>query len=291
MKLKKLELVLPRTERSRITSGMYVKLAGVGLVVVVSFALAQTEPAALPEFEVASIKPGKPGARTTFGVGNGGASEVNVTLKALLAFAYRLQEYQILNGPGWVGSDRFNIEAKAADRNADPDQLRLMLQSLFADRFKLVLHRETRQSNIYVLVTAKGGPRIRVSLDQISPTVNGPSAPGAGPNRGVMRMGGGSVIGNAVPLSLFASLLSQRLDRPVVDKTNLTGRFDIQLQWTPDVGENPLSPSGDPLPPPTDISGPSIFGAIQEQLGLKLEAARGPVEVLILDQVEKPSGN
>src|SRR5580704_12888448 len=105
--------------------------------------------------------------------------------------------------------------ADAADRNADPDQLRLMLQSLFA------------------LVVGKNGSKLKRSLDQISPDVNGSSAPVAG-----------SMTGNAVSLSHVTSLLSQRLDRVVIDKTNLTGRFDLQLQWTPDIEENPLSPEG-----------------------------------------------
>lgn len=271
---------------------MNFKGVGAGLLIVLALARAQTEPASRPEFEVASIRPSKLGTPTTFGVGNGGASEANVTLKTLLAFTYRLQQYQIVGGPSWAGSDRFDIEARAADRKADPDQLRLMLQSLLADRFKLALHRETRQSNIYALVVAKGGPKIKLSADQLSLDVNGPSPPGAGPNHGAIRIGGGSLVGNAVPLSLLIGVLSQRLDRPVIDKTNLTGRFDIRLQWTPDVGESSLSPGGDPLPPaPSDNAGPSIFVAIQEQLGLKLEAAKGPVEVLVIDYVEKPSVN
>jgi uncharacterized protein (TIGR03435 family) len=274
------------------TGAMKLKLVSVALAITVAFAGAQTESSNRPEFEVASIKPSKPGTRTTFGVGNGGASEANVSLKALMAFAYRLQEYQILGGPSWVGSDRFDIEARAADRKADPDQLRLMLQSLFADRFKLALHRETKPSNVFALVVAKNGPKIKLSTDQFSPDANGPSPPGSGPGHGVIRMTFGNIIGNAVSISHFVSLLSQRLDRPVVDKTSLTGRFDIRLRWTPDVGENPLSPSGDPLPQaPTDPSAPSIFAAIQEQLGLKLEAAKGRVEFLVIDHVERPSEN
>jgi uncharacterized protein (TIGR03435 family) len=105
-------------------------------------------------------------------------------------------------------------------------------------------------------------------------------------------MGASSLTGNAVPLSLFIQLLAQRLDHTVIDSTNLSGRFDIRLQWTPDVGESPVSPTGDVLPPaPADPSAPSIFVAIQEQLGLKLEAAKGPVEFLVIDHVEKPSEN
>jgi uncharacterized protein (TIGR03435 family) len=100
------------------------------------------------------------------------------------------------------------------------------------------------------------------------------------------------MMGNAVPISRFTNLLSQRLDRTVIDKTNLAGRFDIRLQWTPDLGENPRSPTGDLIQATQgDASDPSIFVAIQEQLGLKLEATEGPVEFLIIDHVEKPSEN
>jgi uncharacterized protein (TIGR03435 family) len=139
---------------------------------------------------------------------------------------------------------------------------------------------------------AKGGPKAKLSADQASSSdVNGPSPPGAaGPNHGAFHLGPGSMIGNAVTLALFTRFLSQRLDRIVIDKTNLAGRFDIQLKWTPDEGEAPFDPGGNPLPP-ADSSGPSIFTAIQEQLGLKLESARGPVEVLVIDHVEQPTAN
>lgn len=253
---------------------------------------AQTQSASRSEFEVASIRPSRPNTSSGFGVGDGKASESNVTLKVLIGFAYRLQQYQILGGPGWVSSDRFDIEARAADPKTPPDQVRLMLQSLFRDRFKLAVHHETRQSNVYALVVAKGGPKIKLSADQTSPDVNGPSPPGAGPNHGAIRIGAGSMIGNAVPLSRFTNLLSQRLDHVVIDETNLHGRFDLRLQWTPDIGDNPLSPTGDALPAASaDASAPSIFTAIQEQLGLKLETAKGPVDFLVIDHVEKPSEN
>src|SRR5262249_30221929 len=119
---------------TKMTSGMNLSRAGAALAITFALARAQTGSAARPEFEVASIRPSKPGTPSTFGVGNGGASEANVTLKTLIAFAYRLQQFQVLGGPGWVGSDRFDIEAKAADTKTPPDQLRLMLQSLFTDR-------------------------------------------------------------------------------------------------------------------------------------------------------------
>ncbi len=244
-----------------------------------------------PEFEVASIRPNPGNGGTSMGAGEGSASEHNVTLKSLMVVAYRIQDFQISGGPGWTDSDRFDVEAKAADRNATPDQVRLMLQSLLEDRFKLKLHRETRESSIYALVLDKGGLKMKLSADQISEEVNGPSPPGAGPNRGAIRFGKGSLIGNAVTMALFTKMLSGSLDRTIVDKTGLAGRFDLRLQWTPDVGETPFSPGGDLLPAAADSSGVSIFAAIQEQLGLKLESQKGPVEMFVIDSVEKPSAN
>lgn len=242
------------------------------------------------EFDVASVKASTALGGATFGVGNGGASERNVTLKTLIAFAYKLQEFQVLGGPSWVGSDRFDIEARTAARGASPDQLRLMLQSLFAVRFQLKLHSETREEPIYALVVGKDGQKIKPSADQLSPEANGPAPEGAGPNRGGMRLGMGSLIGNAVELPFFVNMLSQRLDRLVVDRTNLTGRFDIRLQWTPEFDENALGPGGDPLPS-AQTFGPSLFAAIEEQLGLKLEKAKGPVPVFVVDHAERPSEN
>jgi uncharacterized protein (TIGR03435 family) len=243
-----------------------------------------------PEFVVASIKPNTTGCCVSGGVGDGGSSNRDVTLKMLIGTAYRVQEFQISGGPGWIGSDRFDVVGKAEDPKADFDQLRLMLQSLLKDRFKLKFHRETKEVPVYALVVGKGGPKFRLDSDQISPDVNGPALAGAGPNRGAIRFGADSLIGNAVTMSLFARSLSQRLDRLVIDRTNLAGRFNVQLRWTPADGENPLDPGGIALPP-ADPSLPSVFTAIQEQLGLKLESARGNVEVLVIDHVEQPTAN
>ena len=145
-----------------------------------------------------------------------------------------------------------------------------------------------------------GGPKLEPSADQSSPDINGPAPKGAGPNRGAIRLGAGTLAGNAVTLSLFARMLSQRLDRPVVDRTNLTGRFNILLQWTPSEAENPLDPGGTGLPESIiDTTGRSvsvdhagsIFSAIQQQMGLKLQSAKAPVEFLVIDHVDKPSQN
>jgi uncharacterized protein (TIGR03435 family) len=268
------------------------KLMVVVAVALTPLAIAQTSQPSRPEFAVASIKPNRTNCCVTAGVGNGGGGGTDVTVKMLIVTAYRIQEFQISGGPGWIGSDRFDVEGKAEDRKADFGQLRLMLQSLLEDRFKLKLHRETKQSPVYALVVAKGGPKIKPSADQASSSdVNGPAPPGAtGPNHGAFRFGPGSMIGNAVTLALFTKFLSQRLDHIVIDKTNLAGRFDIELLWTPDIGENPADLGGHAISP-VDPSRPSIFAAIQEQLGLKLESARGPVELLVIDHVEQPTPN
>jgi uncharacterized protein (TIGR03435 family) len=255
-----------------------------------AIATVQSQTAPLPQFEVASIRPNPGNGGTSMGAGEGGASEHNVTLKVLMTVAYRIQDFQISGGPRWANSDRFDVEAKAADRKAGPDKVRLMLQSLLEDRFKLKLHREIKEASIYALVVGKDGPKMKLSGDQESPTVNGPSPQGA-LNRGNIRYGAGSLTGNAVAMALFTKMLSGSLDRTIVDKTDLTGRFDLRLQWTPDVGETPFSPGGDLLPPAADSSSISIFAAIQEQLGLKLEPQKGPVEMLVIDSVEKPSAN
>jgi uncharacterized protein (TIGR03435 family) len=128
-----------------------------------------------PRFEVASVKPTQSMRYCSGGAGVGGASEHCSTVRFLLWFSYGVQPFQIVGGPGWIDTDHFDIEARSEDRNAGPDQIKLMLQSLLEDRFQLKLHRETRQSPVYELVVAKGGPKIRLSPDQTSPDVNGPA--------------------------------------------------------------------------------------------------------------------
>jgi uncharacterized protein (TIGR03435 family) len=243
-----------------------------------------------PEFDVSSVKPNKANCCFSGGANNGQAGAKDSTVKALISLAYKVQEFQIVGGPGWIGSERFDVEGRTEDKTADPDRLRMMLRSLLEDRFKLKLHMETRQVPVYALVVAKGGPKIKLAADQTSPDVNGPSPKGAGPNHGAIRFGPGSMAGNAVNFSLLVRFLSQRLDRPVVDRTGLSGRYDFLLQWTPEVGETKLDPGGNPLPV-GDPTGPSIFSAIQEQLGLRLESTKGPVEVLVIDSVEMPDQN
>ena len=159
------------------------KPLGVALAMSVGLARAQTG-TARPEFEVTSVKPNHTGCCTTYGAGNGRSGGKDVTLKILIAFAYRIQQFQVSGGPRWIDPDRFDVDGKAEDLRTDPDQLRLMLQSLFEDRFKLKVHRETKPSAVYALVVGKGGPKIKLSRDQNPENVDGPSPPRAGPNHG-----------------------------------------------------------------------------------------------------------
>lgn len=259
--------------------------------------MASTQPApARPEFAVASIKPNNRPCGTTYGVGGGAGGGKCVTLKELIRLAWRVQPFQISGGPSWIATEHFDVAGKAEDLNANPDELRLMLRSLLEDRFHLRLHATSKTSVVYALVPAKGGPKLRLSADQTSPDVNGPAPNGAGPNHGAIRMGSGLMLGNAVPLSRFATFLSQRVDRLVIDRTNLSGRFDIQLQWAPGSGDiagdfapSIIGASGETLT--ADPSGPSLFTAIQEQLGLRLESARAPVDLFVIDHVERPTPN
>ena len=241
-----------------------------------------------PRFAVASVKPSNLPGRAEIGNFNGRGYGKNATLKMLMATAYQVQTFQILGGPAWAGSDRFDVEARAEDPNTGYIQLRLMMQSLFEDRFRLKIHRETKISTIYLLVVAKGGPKIKLSADQESPDAGPSTSPHDGPPRGSVLMGRGLLVANAIPLPVLAKTLTPEMERPIVDKTNLKGRFDIHLEWTP----SPLT-TGDGGAPATSNGAdlPTVFSALREQLGLQLKSGRGPVEFLMIDSVEKPSPN
>jgi uncharacterized protein (TIGR03435 family) len=260
----------------------------------------------LPAYEVASIKPDKSSTdMTMLRTTPVGFSGTNISLKALIQQAYRVEDNQILGAPSWLGSARYDIEAKVSSSDTDalhnlsPDQRRLMLQPLLADRFQLKVHTEVRDLPILALVIAKGGPKLHEAKpgDTYPNGIKGfDGKPGGGP--GLMHMGPGQLTAQGLPISSLAQLLSQQLGRTVQDKTGLTGKYDFTLQWTPDVGGSPMmkgpdagqqGPGGPPSP--ADNGGPSIFTAIQEQLGLKLESQKGPVMVVIIDHVEAPSEN
>jgi uncharacterized protein (TIGR03435 family) len=217
-------------------------------------------------FEVASIKPNQSGTEgTDFDMDNNGRlSVVNATLRALIRNAYRVQNDQIKGGAKWIDADRWNIEAKTAApiRSGEAGPL---LQNLLADRFQLKTHRETAEMPVYALRVGKNGPKFKANT-------GGESDSHTHHGTGKVEV---SVTGES--MGRLAEILSRQLGRVVEDKTGLTGRYDFTLEW-------------DPAQTP-DSTIPSIFTALQEQLGLRLESGKGPVEVLVIDQVEKPTEN
>jgi uncharacterized protein (TIGR03435 family) len=264
-----------------------------------------------PTFEVASVRLNRDGnGLIAVGFEPGGRFRAtNTPLRLLIRLAYQVQDFQIVGGPGWIDSERFDIVAKAEGVPPLP-QIRLMLRSLLEDRFKLVARSETRELPIYALVIARADgktrPELRPSGAECAPLTLWPGAPPpppppagpANPGRGAPRCPSmfvpGRTSARAVTMAQLATTLSQFVSRFVIDRTGLSGNFDFDLQWTPD--QLPLGPPGGavpgaPGPPPVDLNGPSIFTALQEQLGLKLEPQRGPVDVLVIDRAEQPTDN
>ena len=269
-----------------------------------------------PAFEVASVKPNKSGdGRINIGFRPGGQfTATNTPLRLLIRNAYLIQDVQLVGGPDWVGSNRFDIIAKAeGDVPLAPPgtagPMQLMLRALLAERFKLAVHNETRELPIYALVVARSdgklGEKVRPATVDCAAIFAAARARGGQPppppNPGE-RMPCGSRIGPGVlnagsfSLSQLSVTLSQIVNRTVVDRTGLTGNFDFDLLWTPD--QLPQRAPGTPADQPLrtngaeiDPNGPSIFTALQEQLGLKLESQRGPVEVLVIDRVEQPTAD
>ncbi len=264
-------------------------------------AMGQTD--ARPEFEVASIKPAAPDQRGMFilpGPG-GGIRVTNMTLKELIVMAYRIQPFQISGGPPWLDSLHYDIIAKP-ETKPKRSEIWLMLQSLLADRFQLTVRRETRELPVYALVMArkdgKPGPGLTAAKEGIctppDPTrLPPPPDPGKPPELscGQMMMSPKHLTAISVPVANIIPMLSRLLGRTIIDKTGLTAKFDISMDWTPDVGQAMQLPPDMPKPSPSDVSAPSIFTALQEQLGLKLESQKGPVEIFVIERAEKPSEN
>ena len=269
-----------------------------------------------PSFEVASVKPNHSGDMRIRFMGLPGKLNISgTTAKMLIANAYGVKDFQVSGGPSWIESERYDIDAKADDarieemRKMTPQdaakQNQLMLQSLLADRFQLKVTHTTKELPAYALVVGKSGPK----LQEAKPGANVPEGfkgpdgrPPKFPN--MIRMGRGQLNAQGIQMTTLAAVLSQQLGRTVLDQTSLKGNYDISLQWTPDPGApgmaggppgmNPGPPPGaGPTPdsPPPDTSGPSIFTAVQEQLGLKLDSTKGPVETIVIDHIERPSEN
>jgi len=261
--------------------------------------------APLPAFEVASIKPNRSvDTRRGGALQPGRFLQTNVTLLQLIRQAY---PGEIVGGPSWIGSDRFDVDAKGsfdmtaylptADRSKS---VYMMLRSLLADRFQLKVHDETREVPVYALELSrsdgKPGPELRpLAVDcgaVMAAVASGQPQPPVEPGKPPLCGGGGGVgrvFANGLSMSQFAGRLAQFVNRPVVDRTGLSGYFALNLRWTPEQPPTPDSPGLAGSPSPGDP--PSIFSALQEQLGLKLESTRGPVDVLVVDHAERPAGN
>ena len=269
-------------------------------------------PAQKPQFEVATIKPSDTSQRgaTIQNLLGGRFVARGVPLRPLMTYAYHVQNFQISGGPGWMVTDRWDIEARAEEGSIPPtslanpnaaDPMAIRLQSLLEDRFQLKIHRETKEFPIYELTIAKSGLKMKLSDDQTpfklpeQGAVPPPSPPqrAGGVPRYNMRIGRGNIQASAVEIPSLVQALSQQAGRTIIDKTGLKGLYDINLQWTPDTPppDNPTGPTGAEAARSIDINGPSIFTALQEQLGLRLESAKGPVEVIVIDSVQKPSEN
>jgi uncharacterized protein (TIGR03435 family) len=225
-----------------------------------------------------------------------------MTLKELVVIAWGLQSFQVSAGPPWFDSTRYDIVATPEHRSSQPNMNLLMIRSLVEDRFQLRAHQETKELPVYDLVVARKdgrlGPGLIESKDGSCMPFD-PSNPAFPSEPGKPRppMCGRSIViprrmsAISVPLGNLTSMLSMLLGRTVVEKTGLAGNFDINLEWTPDEAQAMrVAQDAPPVAPSTGVA-PSIFTAIQEQLGLKLEPAKGPVEILVIDHAEKPSEN
>jgi bla regulator protein blaR1 len=276
----------------------------VALCLGAGIAVAAQEPA---QFEVASVK------RNTSGGGNsmlrrlpgGRMTATNMPVRPMITFAYNLASYQLVGGPSWISVDSFDIVAKmdgdpapAVPGSNTPDPMQLALRNLLEDRFKLKVHRETREMDIYALVMAKPGgapgPTLKPAGTDCAaqaaaarrgaqPALPGPPGSG-GPFCGIFG-GPGRLRFGGLPSASFAQAFSGPSGRMVVDRTGLSGAWDFELTYTPE-GRGGPGPATDA--PAADANAPSFFTAVQEQLGLKLESTKGPVEVLVVDSIEKP---
>jgi uncharacterized protein (TIGR03435 family) len=208
-------------------------------------------------------------------------SVTNATPEMLIGFAYALPNSQVLAIPKWAQSESFTIEAgidsatPIAAGNAGISQVMLMVQTLLADRFRLSSHKETRQLPVYELVVAKAGPRLKQSEGDRPPA------------RQIRR----DQLSGSMPIPLLATSVSQWVDRPVIDKTGLRGNYDVELTYSPEVGQSARFGTVEPDRSSTNGNAPSLFSALREQLGLELKSARGPVEVLVVDHLERPEAN
>jgi uncharacterized protein (TIGR03435 family) len=236
-------------------------------------------------FDVVSIKPSDPlSERQRIGISPGGSFEaIGVRLSDMIQQAYNLRPFQLLGASGWMETDRYEIHTKdekpgpseedlakmtPEQQKAFRDQFSAKLQALLADRFQLKAHRETKEMPVYILTVAKSGSKLQTSPDD--------GKPGGGLSSRRTDDGKRELVGHKLTAAGLARFLSGQIGRSITDQSGLTGKYDFKLVWAPDMG---------------DTTGPSLFTALQDQLGLKLDSSKAPVEVVVVDSAQKPSEN
>jgi uncharacterized protein (TIGR03435 family) len=253
------------------------------VAIAVAGVVAGQTPVQKPTFEAASIKRNTSNPRNSPMVAQPGGrfTATNATLKALITYAYGLYNFQLYGGPEWLSSEHWDIVATSEVGTA-ASGVKVRLQSLLEDRFQLKTHGEIKELPVYDLVVAKGGSRMKLSDDQ--------NPPGPADNRGGLLFGPNRLEATSTALTFLLGPLSALLGRQVIDKTNLSGLYDIKLQWAPDVNQSTGVFGGVNTAVP-DGNAPSMFTAVQEQLGLRLEASRAATDVLVIDSIEHPTEN
>lgn len=267
--------------------------------------------APLPTFEAASVKPADPAAQGRFirRQPGGRFSTQGMPVREIVRFAYQVQDFQLEGMPSWAATESYDIIAKAeGDPPPSPpgtvDSMMLMLRSLLQERFKLATHTERKELPVYALVRLRPdqlGPRLEPSTGDCQAMVAGAQAAaragGAAPPPDVngrpacgIRGGFGTLAGNGFPMGPLVNTLAQIVRRTVVDRTGLEGPWAFDLKFAPDPNQLPAGalPPGQALPA-VDPDSPSIFTAVEEQLGLRLESTRAPVDVLVIDRLERPT--
>lgn len=246
---------------------------------------------AVPKFEVVTVKPSDPNRQGKgFTVRGRHVMTINTNLNDLITFAYGLHAKQIVDAPAWFATDKFDLDGiPDVEGRPNSKQMKLLIQSALTDRFKLTFHHDQKELSVYALTVAKGGPKLTETIHQPSDPVNF-----------LYRNLGALTVTNATMKDFCDGMQGSAMDKPVVDHSGLTARYDFTLNWTPDdsqftqmgmprrpppTGGSSTSPSEDPNAPP------SLSTAMQEQLGLKFESVKAPADVFVIDHVQKPSEN
>ncbi len=235
-------------------------------------------PAQSPAFEAALVKLSAPGEQVRMRREPGRLAITNFSLRAIVRYAYDVEDIQISGGPPWFNSDRWDIVATCG-REISEAERRRMLQALLNERFQMTIRHEMKELPVYALSVAKGGSKLT------------PGATG-NPERVELNVNGAGfhhMMGQSVTLSTIAKVLTGPVGRIVIDRTGINGSFDYQLEWVPDPASMPSINGA--RPDGSNLDGASIFTAVQEQLGLKLESTKGPVEILVIERAEKAAEN